>query len=278
MLISILLVSHNNQKDLELLLPSLRLSLGQIHQQFGEINSEILLVDNCSSDSTVDFIQKKFSDVVLTKNKTQMGYGANQNQNIKRAKGKFILLMNPDMVVPLNLFSTMINFMESNHDTAVATCKICNSDGSCQYLNKREPAIIDLFVRRFFPKIRQIPSKRVPHILQKIQNIIRQRLDLYEMRDVGYDKVVDVPFISGSFMFSRASAIKEHNGFDERFFMYFEDVDLCRRLRAKYRLLYCPYVSVIHRWERASHKTLKWTLIFALSALQYFSKWGFKFF
>lgn len=278
MLISVLLVSHNNQKDLELLLPSLKASLELVHQKFGEINSEILLVDNCSSDSTVDFIEKKFSDVVLTKNKTQMGYGANQNQNIKKAKGKFILLMNPDMVVPLNLFSTIINFMESNHDAVVITCKICNSDGSCQYLNKREPAIIDLFVRRFFPKIRQIPSKRVPHIFQKIQNIIKQRLDLYEMRDVGYDKVVDVPFISGSFMFSRAFAIKEHNGFDERFFMYFEDVDLCRRLRAKYRLLYCPYVSVIHRWERASHKSLKWTIIFALSALKYFNKWGFKFF
>ncbi|MBF0204421.1 MAG: hypothetical protein HQK67_08940 [Desulfamplus sp.] len=98
------------------------------------------------------------------------------------------------------------------------------------------------------------------------------------MRDIGYDNVVDVPFISGSFIFARTSLIKELGGFDERFFMYFEDVDLCRRVSLKARNLYCPDVSVIHRWERASHKNLKWTLVFALSGLKYYNKWGLKLF
>lgn len=265
MLISILLVSHNNQKDLQLLLPSLLFALKGIH-------AEILLVDNCSTDSTVDFVQRAFPEVVVTRNKKRLGYGANQNQNIARAKGQFILLMNPDMVVPKELFYTMISFMELHQDAGVATCKVCNKDGSCQYLNKREPAILDLFIRRFIPlKLQRIlPSG--------VEKILTQRHRLYEMRDTGYDHVVDVPFISGSFVFARASLIKEINGFDERFFMYFEDVDLCRRVRQRGRCLYCPDVSVIHRWERASHKSLRWSLVFALSALKYFHKWGFKLF
>ncbi|MBF0301947.1 MAG: glycosyltransferase family 2 protein [Desulfamplus sp.] len=309
MLISILLVSHNNRKDLELLLPSLKQALKNLNKRANKSDSgrclgEILLVDNCSSDLTVDFVKKNFPDVVITINKQQMGYGANQNQNIARAKGEFILLMNPDMVLPPELLNTMINFMEQNQDAAISTCKVCNEDGSCQYLNKREPAIIDLFIRRFFPDIRKSSTKNLnqhrefqqdyqdnPKKSNYTQNmqifdtllpsafnqIITKRLDYYEMKDVGYDKVVDVPFISGSFMFAKTSIIKELNGFDERFFMYFEDVDLCRRVRSKARLLYCPDVRVIHRWERASHKSLKWTFVFALSGLKYFYKWGFRF-
>ncbi len=276
MLISTLLVSNNNQKDLELLLPSLELALKNLHLQLNEIYiekylSEILLVDNCSSDLTVEFVEKNFPDVVITKNRKKMGYGANQNQNIVKAEGKFILLINPDMVVPPDMFNIMIRFMEQNHYAGIATCKVCNIDGSCQYLNKREPAILDLFIRRFFS------PRLIPVLPNKIESIVKTRLDLYEMRDTGYDKIMDVPFISGSFMFARASVIKQLNGFDERFFMYFEDVDLCRRVRAIARSIYCPDVSVVHRWERASHKSLKWTFIFALSGLKYFHKWGFRF-
>ncbi|MBF0259275.1 MAG: glycosyltransferase family 2 protein [Desulfamplus sp.] len=265
MLISTLLVSHNNQKDLQLLLPSLKRALK-------DIPNEILLVDNCSTDSTVKFVQTNFPDIFITINSKQMGYGANQNQNISRARGKFILLMNPDMIVPDNLFNVMVRFMEKHKDAAIATCKICNEDGSCQYLNKREPAILDLCIRRFLPpRLKQIlPSK--------LNDMFTERVNYYEMRDIGYDHVVNVPFVSGSFIFAKADTIKALNGFDERFFMYFEDVDLCRRVSCKDHCLYCPDVSVVHRWERASHKSLKWTLVFILSGLKYFHKWGFKFF
>ncbi|MBF0375849.1 MAG: glycosyltransferase [Desulfamplus sp.] len=300
MLISVLLVSHNNQKDLEILLPSLVKALHHLEQSLnitfsakcsnGNIDegisksichnsslSEILLVDNCSSDSTVDFVQTNFPNILIIKNRKKMGYGANQNQNIAKAKGKFLLLMNPDMVVPPNLFNIMIEFMAKHKDAGIATCKVCNLDGSCQYLNKKEPTIFDLFVRRFFPNIRKIDLSKSHNIIQKLHNTIVKRLDMYEMRDIGYDKITDIPFISGSFMFSRASLIKELDGFDKRFFMYFEDVDLCKRVRNKARCLYCPDVSITHRWERAAHKSLKWTIIFALSGLKYFHKWGFKF-
>ena len=258
MLISIALVSHNSKKDLKLLLPSLIKALQGI-------SSEILLVDNCSIDSTLDYVKSNFLDVNIHQNQTPKGYGANQNKNILRAKGKYIALMNPDMIVPQQAFHRLLNFMKAHDGAGIATCKICNLDGTCQYLNKREPALFDLLARRFMPGF--------------LQPIFQKRLDYYEMRDMGYDRVVEVPFISGSFMFARTDLIKAVKGFDEHFFMYFEDVDLCRRLRENaVPLLYCPDVEIIHRWERAAHKSLKWTLVFCMSGLKYYRKWGFKLF
>ena len=258
MLISIALVSHNSKRYLELLLPSLIKSLKGIH-------SEILLVDNCSIDSTVYYIETHFPYVNVHKNRKPRGYGANQNKNIARAAGKYIALMNPDMIVPPQAFHSLLNFMKAHDEAGIATCNICNPDGTCQYLNKREPAVFDLLARRFLPGF--------------LQPICRNRLDYYEMRDMGYDSVVEVPFISGSFMFARTDLIKAVKGFDERFFMYFEDVDLCRRLREKaISLLYCPDVAIIHRWERAAHKSLKWTFVFSMSGLKYYKKWGLKLF
>jgi len=257
MLITIALVSHNSKDDLKLLLPSLVIALKNI-------SSQILLVDNCSTDSTVDYVKNHFPHIHIYKNLKRHGYGANQNKNIRMASGKYIVLMNPDMIVPPDAFHKLIRFMEDHKQTGIVTCNICNTDGTCQYLNKREPAIFDLLARRFLPVF--------------LQRICKKRLDYYEMRDVGYNRVVKVPFISGSFMFAKTATIKAVNGFDKRFFMYFEDVDLCRRVRQKNDTLYYPDVKIIHRWERAAHKSLKWTFIFSISGLKYYLKWGFKFF
>ena len=255
--ISVALVAHNSRKDLERLLPSLIVALEGI-------SSEILLVDNCSKDESVVFVNEHYPNIQVIYNQKRQGYGANQNQNIFRASGKYIALMNSDMIVPPEAFHQLLHFMRTHEQTGMATCRICNPDGSCQYLNKREPAVFDLFARRFLPPL--------------LQNLFRQRMDYYEMRDIGYDHVAEIPFVSGSFMFARTNVIKALQGFDERFFMYFEDVDLCRRLRKKRSILYCPDVDITHRWDRAAHKSFRWTLVFLSSALKYYHKWGVKLF
>ncbi|MBF0201258.1 MAG: glycosyltransferase family 2 protein [Desulfamplus sp.] len=255
-MISICLVSHNSRAELELLLPS-------VNNALKGLSSEILLVDNCCSDQTTPFIEKNYPDVKIIGNLKPAGYGANQNRNIDRAKGTYLAIINPDIIVPFHLFHTMLHFMGEHSDAAMSTCRVCNRDGTSQYLNKRDPALFDLFIRRFLP--------------QRYRGRFQDRLYKYEMRDVGYEKVIDVPFISGCFMFARADVIRNVGGFDDRFFMYFEDADLCRRVRQEgSRILYCPDVSIIHRWERAAHSSLKWSAVFALSALKYYHKWGFK--
>ena len=111
-----------------------------------------------------------------------------------------------------------------------------------------------------------------------LKHLFEKRLKYYEMRDVGYDSIIDVPFVSGAFMFTRMALIKDLCGFDERFFMYFEDVDLCRRVQKTNRTVYYPDAVVTHRWDRAAHKKLKWMIIFMNSAFHYFNKWGYRLF
>jgi hypothetical protein len=105
----------------------------------------------------------------------------------------------------------------------------------------------------------------------------KRRLESYEMRDVGYEHSCDVPFVSGAFMFCRTQVLREVGGFDERFFLYFEDADLSRQVQNHgYRTVFFPEVSVIHEWKRIAYKNLHGAMIFLQAAYLYFRKWGFK--
>jgi GT2 family glycosyltransferase len=255
--LTISLISHNSKKDLELLLPSLFLALSNI-------TAEILLIDNCCDDSTIEFIKKNYPIIFVRKNKSRLGYGANHNQNLAIAKGKYSVLLNADVILTQESLFLLVKFMDRHSDIGIVAPKVFNEDGTLQYLNKRYPSIVDLFLRRFVP--------------DTLQYLFDKRLGYYEMRDVGYDSIIDVPFLSGAFMFCRTDLIKAVSGFDERFFLYFEDVDLCRRVQKTHRTVYYPDAVVTHRWGRAAHKKLKWTIVFMKSAFQYFNKWGYQLF
>src|SRR3990167_4773220 len=98
------------------------------------------------------------------------------------------------------------------------------------------------------------------------------------MRDIGYDHIYDVPFLSGAFMFCRTNLLKKVGGFDPGYFLYFEDADLCRRVQKTHRTVYCPATSVTHYWQRSAHKQWKFGWIFMRSAWRYFNRWGYKWF
>lgn len=250
------IVSHDNVDDLKRLIPSLKKDI-----EF--FKYEILIVENKANQGTLEFIENEHPDIELTINKTPMGYGANHNQNLKRAKGKYTVLMNPDIVIRPGAFARLLKFMEANSDVGICSPNVLNQDGSLQYLNKEYPTVLDLFLRRF-----------IPGFLNR--GAIKARMDYYEMRGTGYCSPVDIPFISGCFMFCRTSILKSVTGFDEGYYMYFEDADLCRRIQQHARTVSCPGAKVIHRWERASHKNMHWFLVFIKSAIRYFNKWGYQ--
>lgn len=252
--LSVSIVSHNSYDDLKILMPSLT---GQLKN----IQSEILLVDNRSDDDSVQFIRNNFPEVQLTINTQRHGYGKNHNQNLKKAKGRFVLFMNSDLVILPESINILFRFMNENEDVGICTPNVLNPDGSLQYLNKRYPSVTDIFLRRFIPPF--------------LENVFKRRMYYYEMRETGYNFPVDIPFISGCFMFCRTSIIQKVKGFDERYFLYFEDVDLCRKVQKIARTVSCPDAKTIHRWERMAHKDVKWFFIFVRSAVQYFNKWGY---
>jgi GT2 family glycosyltransferase len=156
-------------------------------------------------------------------------------------------------------FINLLDFIDKHDDIGIVSPKILNEDGTVQGLNKRYPAITDLFIRRFFPRY----SSQFP--------IVRRRLDYYEMRDIGYDHIYDVPLLSGSFMFCRTDLLKKLRGFNPKYFLYFEDFDLCRRVQETHRTVYNPHASVIHFWERDAHINWVFTYYFMRSAFRYCS-------
>lgn len=254
--VSVSLVSYNQRHHLERLLSGLMPAAALVH-------AEVLVVDYRSTDGVDEFLRREFPDVHVTRNTGRAGYGANHNLNLQRARGRYFVVMNSDMLVRTpRLFVDLRDYMDRHPDVGIVAPKVLNEDGTVQGLNKRFPSVVDLALRRFLPG--------------RLQPMFKRRLDRYEMRDVGYDSEYDVEFISGAFMFCRTDALRRVGGFDPSFFMYFEDVDLCRRIQQSYRTAYCPGVDIVHCWERASHTSPAHLMYFMRSALRYFLRWGIK--
>lgn len=195
-------------------------------------------------------------------NNKNLGYGAGHNVAIRKSIENNIdyhLVLNPDIELKAVDIDKMVKYMDENPNIGHLMPKVLNPDGSLQYLCKQLPSPFDLIIRRFFPK-----------------KWFTKRRDWFEMRDSGYDKIMDVPYLSGSIMLLRVNALKEVGLFDERFFMYPEDIDLTRRIGAKYRTIFYPEVSVIHHHEKASFKSIKMLWIHAWNITKYFAKWGLK--
>jgi hypothetical protein len=256
-MVSISIVTFNNEKIIKQCLQS-------FFKNTNNNDFELIVVDNNSSDNTVKIIEENIKNARLIKNKINIGFGAAHNIAIKMGRGKYHLVLNPDIIFKENTIEKLITFMEENPDVGLVSPKIIFPDGTIQYLCKRLPCLFDLAVRRFTPGF--------------IQNLFKKRIDYFEMKDTTYDEIMDVPYLSGSFMFFRKSVLDKVEGFDENYFMYFEDLDITRRVSKISRTVFYPYTSVIHLWRRDSHKNIKLFFISLISTAKYFNKWGWKIF
>ena len=191
---------------------------------------------------------------------TNKGYGGGHNVALRKAieiGSQYHLVVNPDVWFGAEVIPALWRLMEEDESIAQVMPKVLFLNGSVQCLAKLLPTPLDLFNRFFMPA-----------------KLISKRNDKFELKHSGYDKVMNVPFLSGCFMFFRMSALQSEGLFDERFFMYMEDVDMTRRLHVKYKTLFYPSVSIYHRFSRLSYH--KWHLSFVhmISVIKYFNKWG----
>jgi len=256
-MVSISIVTYNNDKVI-------KKCLQNIFQNINNTDFELIIVDNNSSDSTVSIIEKDYKNVRLIKNNRNIGFGAAHNIAIKLRKGKYHLVLNPDIIFTENAVEKLLNFMEKNPDVGLVSPKILFPNGSIQYLCRRLPSLFDFIIIRFMPKF--------------IRKFFQARIDYYEMRETGYNKIMDVLFLTGAFMLIRSSVLDKIGGFDENLFMYFEDIDLCRRIKKISRTVFYPHTSVIHLWEGGTRKNIQLLLTSIRSAIYYFNKWGLKLF
>ncbi len=250
--ISIIIVNYNVKEFLQNLLHS-------ISKSSIKINREIIIVDNASNDGSVEFIREKFPEVNLIANNKNLGFSKANNIGMKKAKGKYILLLNPDTLVSEDTFEKMIRFFEENSLVGLAGCKILNPDGTLQ-----------LACRRSFPGPWTSFCK-----VTGLSNLFPESriFARYNLTYLDPDKTYEVDAISGSFMMFRKDLYEKIGGLDEKFFMYGEDLDFCYRTqKSGYKVFYVHSTQIIHyKGESTKRSGLDETKIF-YSAMHLFVK------
>ena len=226
---------------------------------------QIFLVDNSPSDSLKEIVKiYPNNNIYYIFNNENMGYGKAHNIAIKKSIEQnlpYHIILNPDIIIEKNTLEKLTNYMEQHPEVGNIMPKIIYPDGELQYLCKLLPSPIDLIFRRFIP-------------IKKWKDAINER---YELHSFGYDKIKNIPNLSGCFMFLRTEALKKVGLFDENIFMYLEDIDLNRRIHSKYKTIYYPDAIVIHEHQKESYKNRRLLKAHIQSAIYYFNKYGWLF-
>ena len=253
------IVTYNTKHD------ELRKIIG-CFQNIG-IRFKLWISDNSEKDELREVI-KRFSDdrIEYIFNNSNDGFGVGHNVVIKKlilgeVKSEFHLMVNADVFFAENTIEKIVEYMRENKDIGQIGPKIYGVDGEVTKSCRLFPSPMNLIFRRFLP----------------IKAII-DKLDYdYEMKWYNYEEIIDVPILSGCFIFVRTDVLKEIRGFDKRYFMYMEDYDLCRQIGKKYRTVFYPEAKIIHEHGKASYKSWKMMMMHVKSAIKYFNKWGWFF-
>jgi len=249
---------------------SLRVSLEYASKHVLLTNVVLVIIDNGPAEHNKKIIQDIIGEstglaIQVISNKRNIGYGRGHNLCLTSVKSDYFLILNPDVIVDKKAITEATKFMELNSKIGMLTPEAHSPSGKKLYLCKQYPSIFNLLIRGFFPRF--------------IQNIFKHRIAEYEMKAYTEDKILceNIPIASGCFMFLRDKAVYSINGFSPEYFLYFEDFDLCIKLRqAKWGIAYVPQVSIIHSGGNASRKGIKHIIMFINSSYKFFNNHGWK--
>ena len=241
--LSIIIVNYNVKEFLLNLLDSIRIASINI-------SVETIVVDNASDDGSVEILRNRFPGVKLIANKINVGFGAANNQAMKIAGGKYFMLINPDTIVREDTFIKMIDFFEHSPQAGIAGCKVLNPDGTLQ-----------LACRRSFPG----PWVSFTKVTGLSKLFAKSRIFArYNLTYLNENETYDVDAVSGAFLMLRKDVYEKVGGFDEQFFMYGEDLDLCYRVqKSNFKVFYVHSTEIIHyKGESTKRSSLDETKVF----------------
>lgn len=224
---------------------------------------KIYLIDNSPTDSLKILKELDSERIEYLFQNSNLGFGRAHNIgiNISQKKGyRYHLILNPDVEFGENVLEKLYDFMELNEDCGMISPKIYYKNGDLQYLCKKLPSIIEMF------------GKRLP--FSKLQSRINKKLELHHF---SYNDELNVPYLSGCFMFCRVRCFEKTGLFDDRYFMYMEDLDLSRSFHRYYKTVFYPKVEVIHGFRSESRVNKRLLVALIVSAFKYFFKYGFIF-
>lgn len=244
------IVTYNNIDEIEKCLKS-------ILEYTKDCNFKLYVFDNHSTDGTPEFIREHFPEAILMESDQNMGFGAAHNEILKRTESRYHAVINPDIFMDTDALSQMADYLEEHREgeerVVVVTPEIRNLDGSVQYLPKRDPNFKYIFLSKIKP----------------FSYFRRQ----YTRADEMMVKPTRVLFCTGCFFMIRTDLMKKLGGFDDQFFMYFEDADLSRRARRYGQMIYHPGIYVYHAWKRDNMHSIKGNRIFLTSMKKYYKKY-----
>ncbi len=241
--LSIIIVNYNVKEFLLNLLQSIRNAMNNFAV-------EIIVVDNASDDGSIELLKEKYPDVKLIVNEKNVGFGAANNQALQIARGKYFLLINPDTIIKENTLNEMISFFRRTPGAGIAGCKVLNPDGTLQ-----------LACRRGFPG----PWTSFTKVMGLSRIFPNSKLFArYNLTYLNENQTYEVDAVSGAFMMMRRELYEKIGGFDQQFFMYGEDLDLCyRSQKSGYKVYYLHTTEVIHfKGESTKRSSLDETKVF----------------
>lgn len=258
-LLSISIVTYNSRY--------IQSTIDSIKKTITFCDYEIILVDNHSNHTYVRKLeqlcrQKKpehLKRIILLNNTKNIGFGKAHNLAAAYAEGRFLLILNPDIILQQKTVATLLDYFQQHTEVGVVSCKLLDEDGRLQYSCRRFPSLLTFIARElsFIPYFRSL-------------------LDRYEMRDVRHDKLMKVDWLSGALLLLPKKVFVHYRGFDERFFLYLEDVDLCKRIGRDKRVVYFPEVFALHKGSYGSRRSFWQFYQHARSVLVYFWKYGIR--
>lgn len=233
--ISIILITWKMKNLLEKLLDSIK-------EYSDGFSYEVIVVDNNSQDGTVEVIENRFPEIVLIKNKANLGVAPARNIGMKHAKGKYVLILDADMQLKENSIQKLFAFMEENSDCGLVGAKLTYENGDIQYSCKRFPSVLSLLARRL---------ERISYVNNS--KILKNHI----MADWDHNSISEVDYVIGACQFIRKEVINKIGYYDDKIFYGPEDLDFCLRVwRAGWKVMYYPFTSIIHFEQRITKKAL----------------------
>ncbi|USN53899.1 MAG: glycosyltransferase family 2 protein [Candidatus Nomurabacteria bacterium] len=237
-----------------------------IEQSHLRCSYEVIVVDNNSNDGTMEMLQERFPDVKGIQLNENRGLASGNNVGMRAAQGQFFLIINPDIAIFENMIEKMLDFMKKNPQIALLAPKLTNPDGTVQESMYRFPGMM-------IPLYRRTPLGNLPWAKKALRH--------YIMRDTEKTHTQPVDWVLGACMLVRRSAYEQIGEMDERYFLYFEDVDWCRRFwAAGYAVYYYPEAALVHYHRRLSAESPGLSGIFTAatrihihSGIRYFAKY-----
>lgn len=257
--LSIIVLNYKTKRLLRECLRSIRFAAPRF-------SYEVIVVDNGSGDGTPQMVCTEFPEHVLVESPENLGYAGGNNLGLARARGRHVMIMNPDIFVRDGALEELVRWLDAHPDVGMVGPRLVNGDGSSQESHYRFHTLVT-------PLLRRTPLGRTAWGSRK--------LEAFVMKDAEPAGPAEVDWLLGGAVVARREAVAQVGFLDERFFLYFDDVDWCRRFWEKrWKVVYLPHVSLIHLHQRQSADgdllavfTNPVTRVHIRSAVQYFRKY-----